>query len=167
MDEIASGTGVDIVRILEICRDVEICVSEIYYCFEESFGDSPEIARLWKKTAMEEENHAKQFVLAINLRKQDLVRGVSIDQETAEAVLHKVKSLYETVRRSRPAAADALRMAMELEEELAEYHMSALARFQDSSHKMLFEAMMNHDNGHALELKKAYEKVLAADSASV
>jgi len=161
MDEIASGTSVDVVRILEICRDVELYVSELYYYFEESFRDTPGMAELWKKTAMEEENHARQFVLAINLRKQDIVHAVSIDQDSAEAVLIRVKSVYETVRRSRPAIVDALRMAIELEEELAEYHMSVLGRFQDKSHKMLFEAMMNHDNGHALELKKAYENVLA------
>src|SRR6185369_5625680 len=162
MDEIASGTGVDVVRILEICRDVEVYVSELYYYFEESFSDIPDMSRLWKKTAMEEENHAKQFVLAINLRKQDLVHSVSIDLDGAEAVLNKVKSVYETVRQSKPAIADALRMAIELEEELAEYHLSVLARFQDKSHKMLFEAMMNHDNGHALELIKAYQNVMAS-----
>jgi len=162
MDETASGTGVDVVRILEICRDVEVYVSELYYYFEESFRDTPDISSLWRKTAMEEENHAKQFVLAINLRKQDIVHAVIIDQSTAEAALSKVKSLYETVRQSKPAIVDALHMAIELEEELAEYHLSALARFQDKSHKMLFEAMMNHDNGHALELKKAYENFLAS-----
>jgi len=162
MDEIASGTGVDVVRILEICRDVEVYVSELYYYFEESFSDIPDMSKLWKKTAMEEENHAKQFVLAINLRKQDLVHSVSIDLDGAEAVLNKVKSVYETVRQSKPAIADALRMAIELEEELAAYHLSVLARFQDKSHKMLFEAMMNHDNGHALELIKAYQNVMAS-----
>lgn len=162
MDETASGTSVDLVRILELCRDVEVYVSELYYFFEESFHDIPDMARLWKKTALEEENHARQFVLAINLRKQDLVHDVNIDQESAEAVLNKVKLLYETMRRSKPEITDALCMAIDLEEELAGYHMSVLASFQDKSHRMLFEAMMNHDNGHALELKKAYENVLAS-----
>src|SRR6185369_4972947 len=87
-EDVMNETGVDIVRILEICRDVEVYVSELYYFFEESFRDTPDMGRLWKKTAMEEEDHAKQFVLAINLRKQDLVHDVSIDQESAEAVLN-------------------------------------------------------------------------------
>ena len=161
MDEIPSVASVDIIRILETCRDVEVYTSELYYYYAECFIDTPDISKLWKRTALEEEDHAKQFVLAINLRKQDIVHAVSIDQGTAETVLNKLKSLYETVKQSRPTIADALRMAIELEEELAEYHMSALATFKEKSHKMLFEAMMNNDNGHVLELKKAYKDILS------
>jgi rubrerythrin len=157
-------TKTDVLRILEICRDIEVCASELYHYFEEIFIDNPEISKLWRKTALEEENHANQFVLAIKLRSQGLVQAVSIDQNTAETILNQFRSLYEAMRQSKPTIADALILAIKLEERLSEYHMSTLALFQEESQKKLFEAMMKNDCGHVDELEKAYRKVMATQN---
>jgi rubrerythrin len=155
-------TGMDVLRILEICRDIELYAAELYQYYGEIFSDNREIAKLWQKTALEEENHASQFILAISLRKQGIVQAVSLDLGTAEAILHELKALYGAVRKTRPTITEALRTAIKLEQNLAEYHLSTLALFQEESHKKLFEAMMKNDHGHVVELEKALQDALAS-----
>jgi len=159
MTENPAGTKVEVLRILEICREIELQCAGIYHYYAEIFSDSRNMAELWEKTAQEEENHAYQFGLAINLRRQGLVQSVSIDQNMAETILNKLISLYEEVRRNRPGIADALRLAIEVEEKLSEYHLSTMALFQEESHRKLFEAMMKNDHDHVDALKKAYQEV--------
>jgi hypothetical protein len=161
MTENTAGMSVEVLKILEICRDIEVTCSELYHYFEEIFSSTPNISLLWKKTALEEENHASQFVLAIKLRRQGLVESVSIDAGTAEAILIRLRRVNGEVRVIKPSIADALRLAIELEEDLAEYHLSTIALFQEESHKMLFEAMMKNDHDHVADLKRAYEEHLA------
>jgi rubrerythrin len=165
MQENNAEAGREVVRIMEICREVEICTSEIYYHFAECFKEMPDMARTWKKTALEEENHARQFLMAINLRKHDLVYSVGLDLETAEAMLERVRTVLAEVKQSRPSVVGALRTAIALEEDLAGYHMSVVARFKEKSHKSLFEAMMNNDRDHVQELSRVYEAVVAGQGA--
>jgi rubrerythrin len=160
MGEKPVGTSMGVVRILEICRDIESYNAELYRYYGEIFSDNPEIAVLWKMTAMEEENHANQFVMAINLRKQGVVDSVNIDLYTAESTLEKVKSIYDGVRKTRPHILDAFRSAVALEEKLESFHMETVALFQDGTFKNLFTAMMKADKGHIAKLEAAYQKLL-------
>ncbi len=160
MTETNGGTRGDVLRILEICREIEECIAALYHYYADIFKDAPDISQLWEKTAREEENHANQFTLAITLYRQRVVQAVKTDLHTAETILNKLKSIYETVKQSRPTIADALRSAIKLEEKLEEYHMSSLAHFQDESYKKLFDAMMKNDQGHIVALERAYKKVI-------
>ncbi len=155
------GTNAEVVAILELCRDIEMQGAELYHRFEAIFCDSPEISQLWKKTAHEEENHASQFVLAIKLRRHGLVQSAGIGQTTAETMLNRIKSHIAEVGRNKPGIADALRLAIELEEELSGYHLSTMALFQEESQKKLFEAMMKNDLDHVTALKNAYQALEA------
>ncbi|QSV46629.1 ferritin family protein [Geobacter benzoatilyticus] len=160
MAETHCGTKEDVLRILEICREIEECMAGLYHYYAEIFSDTPDMSKLWEKTAREEENHANQFALAINLRRQGVVQAVNTDLFTAETILNKLKSIYATVKQTRPAIADALRSAIKIEEKLAAYHMSSLALFQDESYRKLFEAMMKNDQGHIVSLERAFKTVM-------
>lgn len=160
MAETLGGTREDVLRILEICREIEVCMAELYHYYAEIFSDTPGMSKLWEKTAREEENHANQFALAITLRRQGVVQAVNTDLFTAETILNKLKSIYATVKQARPTIADALRSAIKLEEKLAAYHMSSLALFQDESYRKLFEAMMKNDQGHIVSLERAFKTVI-------
>lgn len=161
MAEAPVETRVDIRRILEICRDIEIYASKLYYYYAELYSDTPDISGLWKKTAMEEENHAHQFVLAINLLRQGIIHSVAVDLQASESTLSSFKSFYKNVKQNKPALVDALNHSIKLEEKLSEFHLSNFALFQEESHKKLFEAMMKNDRGHVTELENAYNKVMA------
>jgi rubrerythrin len=163
MPESKSTSQADIIRIMEICRDIELSCAGLYHYYAEIFNDTPAVADMWKKTAHEEENHSYQFVLAINLRNKGVIEHVSIDQFHAESTLKRVTLLNETVRRDKPGLADALRTAIELEEKLAEFHAEAMASFTDESFRNMFSAMMKADNYHLGEFLTAYGSVSRGD----
>lgn len=161
MIEQVDKSNMDIVRILELCRDVELYCGEIYRFYSEVFSDDPEVAALWEKTANEEDNHANQFVMAIKLRKQGIIESLNIDHFLANNTLNVIKMVYDGIRECRPTLSDALRSAIKMEEKLAEFHLSYMANFSDLSHKLLFESMMKADNQHIGRLKDMYKRVLA------
>lgn len=146
--------------ILEICRDIEVCASELYYYYAEIYQDIPEISQLWKKTAQEEDNHAYQFELALKLCRKDIVQSVAVDIRTAQTILDKLKSLNATAKKIKPSIDDALNLAIRLEEKLSEYHLTSTVQFNDDAHKKLFDSMMKNDRGHVETLKCAYQTVL-------
>jgi len=163
MAENIRKSNLDIVQILEICRDIELCCAEIYNYYADLFMHTSEISDLWKKTANEEENHANQFSLAITLHKKGVIENTSIDSDKAETTLKNIKIIYEGVKRNKPRLTDALRIAIQLEEKLSDFHTTAVANFVDESFKNMFTAMMKADNYHLDKLQKAYSKILKGD----
>jgi rubrerythrin len=162
MAEMAGKTNLDIVRILEICGDIELHCAELYRYYAEIFLENPELSGMWTKTAQEEDNHASQFVLAIKLRRQGMIGSVAVDPYKAENTLRIIKSVYAGVRQNKPAVIDALRSAIKLEERLEEFHMTTVALFTDEAHKNLFNAMMQADQHHLAIIEAAYQKELTA-----
>lgn len=156
----AGNAGFDLVRVMEICRDIELWCAELYKFYADHFKDNPAIADLWQKTADEEENHANQFTLAIKLGKQGAVEGVMMDPYKAENALHVIKSIYDGVRHTKPGLEDALRSAIKLEHKLSEFHSVAVTCFTDESFKKMFMAMMKADDYHIGKLQAAYEKII-------
>jgi rubrerythrin len=154
MSATADKFNVDIIKVLEICRDVELVSAELYNYFAEIFSEHEELAALWRKTAQEEESHAQQFVLALKMRREPLVEAVVMAGSRAEHALNIVKSLYDVVRKNKPTMLEALRAAIKLEQGLAPFHMSTVASFVQESHKELFSAMMLADTEHVEALEK-------------
>jgi rubrerythrin len=147
-------------RILDICRDIELMNEQLYRYFAGLFAEEREISALWRKTANEEANHAKQFDLAIRL-KNEMLESVSIDAGTAVSAFKFVRTVLESAKNSPPNAADAFQIAIKLEERLVSLHLECIAGFSEESHKELFRAMMACDNHHLeslLEAQKAYSK---------
>jgi len=152
-----SSTPLDIVGILQVCRDIEVCCAEIYRVYEERFADDAELQTLWAKTRAEEENHARQFALAINMRREGVVVSTSIDKVKATVVLAMLKSIYDGILLHTPTRLDALRSAIKLEEKLAAFHLEAVASFQDDSLRKMFQSMMRADNLHLKALEDMFK----------
>lgn len=53
-------------KLLEKCWKIELLCKELYEYFAELYCDDMEAVQLWRKTAIEEQNHADQFTLALN-----------------------------------------------------------------------------------------------------
>lgn len=140
--------------ILDFCVKIETKCEELYRYFAELYADIPEISLLWKKTANEEYNHAEQFKLAIRLRGVG-IEGVRVDLSKAANIVEKLDTFLPRFKASNPTPAEALAFAIQLEEKLSEYHMSALVDFADNSLEKLFAAMAKYDKGHLEMLQKA------------
>lgn len=156
------STPTHIVSLLQICRDIEMYCAKIYHIYAEGYADDDELRRLWQKTFEEEENHAKQFVLAINMRRDGVVVDLNIDSVKARQVLEMLKGIYKDILVYLPSKIDALRSAIEIEEKLSTFHLDALAIFQDEGTKKMFRAMMMADQYHLQKIEEMYQKRLNA-----
>lgn len=156
-----AAKNIEVVKVLEICRDIELVNAELYKFFAEIFSDDEEMANLWRKTAGEEENHALQFAMAINLRREQTVDTLFVDAGSAESALAYVRSINALVRESRPTMLEALRLAITLEINLSKFHMTAVGHFVEDGYKKLFAALMNADNNHLEALRVYYQRLLS------
>lgn len=154
-----TDTNLNVQRTLEICEQIERCNADIYRHFARTFANMPDMAALWHKTALEEENHAHQFTLAIKLQHLNVIEETTIDTLKADEFLAHVKSVYDGVVAANPSKFYALVTALNLEEKLAEFHANAVAVFVDDSFKKLFTAMMKADREHIVAIQRVYHQL--------
>ena len=150
-----------IIKVLELCRDIELKVSALYLHFSDVFKNNTQMSALWKKTSQEEDNHAKQFELAIKLVKQDALDSVSINIMEVEKYLKIIELEYDRAINDPPSFLDALKMAINAENLFLKLHMTSIASFTDLSYQELFNAMMKHDKEHIETLTDAYNNLTA------
>ncbi len=134
-------------RLLDVCRRIEFAMARLYRYLADRYPDLPEVAALLRKTANEEENHALQFQLASKL--PNLLAELKVDVGVADRMLKTVQDLDAKVRQTPPSAVAALRVALELERRLTDYHMNSVGVFQNPQFQEMFKAMMAADKNHA------------------
>jgi len=145
--------GNDARRALQLCAEMEREMGELYRDLVAAHADDPALARLWTKTANEEDNHAHQFELA--LRFGEDIGKVRVSADTVAALVGVVRDQRRRHAASPPSPADALRAAIDLEDRFAHFHMSTVADFRSPNLRKLFEAMMAADRAHSAALREA------------
>jgi hypothetical protein len=108
---------------------------------------------IWKKTAMEEENHQKQFKLAIELMKEIDFELTASDLKKACDVHRKTCMLLDVVRKNPPDLITALTKSIEMENHLAELHVESALHVKDDSIKKMFRALQQADQDHVKSLQ--------------
>ncbi len=139
--------------LLKNCTAIERECAELYHWFSDLFRDDRRASTLWKKTALEEENHESQFLLAEKLLEEMLVVP-SRERNSSGMELERVRALRREFTVNPPDLVRALEAAITLEEELAGFHLEKVLVYSDEEHRKMFEAMMAHDREHAESLKK-------------
>lgn len=135
------------------CASIEELCAELYYYYSDIFSEYEEASQLWKKTALEEENHKEQFVLAGRLI-DDAVFEVNANLERSQRVYKKMQNLISHVHGSAPDIFTALTKAIEMEESLEDLHMESSVRFGNESIRKMFLAMRDFDREHIKSLKR-------------
>ena len=149
MNEQAIAMG----KCLDACQEIEEIASQIYHYHADQFADNDKIARLWRKTALEEENHALQVVLAKKIAKS--IPGTNLDIGQTESTRNLIRTLFESIKKSPPRLEEAIRTAILFEETLAQFHMDNALVFEEKGLAGLFKALMMHDREHMQELESA------------
>jgi rubrerythrin len=147
-------TQMETMVILQRCADIEGVLAEIYEFFAAAYRNTPDITRLFEKTAAEERNHEYQFRLAIKTH-APLIREMTLTTEEADKHLSYAREALHRVRESVPSMEDALRMSINCETIFTRFHLDTAAHFADESCAKLFSAMMATDEGHTTSLKEA------------
>jgi rubrerythrin len=148
------STKVDnVLQFLEICSKIEGLSAELYNYYSELFLEDKESSQLWKKTALEEENHQKLFELAIKLRNECELEIVA-DYNKACRVYDKLSKLLSHVQESPPDIFLAITKAIEMEVALADLHIDSATNFKDVQIKNMFIALQGHDQEHIGALRR-------------
>lgn len=159
-----AGIGLGTKDILEVCQFVELSCAELYHYFAELFNDDRDSLLLWLKTAMEEENHGRQFALVAKLRRKNIIKSIRIELVDAEVTLIYVRSLIRRVKAHPPSLEEALRIAIDLEKKLECLMMKNVINFVDQSYEKSFLAISNADINHLESLQDAYDRTISAGS---
>lgn len=144
------------------CAQIENLVEQIYTIFMEQQASSPDFAKLWQKTANEEYNHEQQFLLAGRLNKF-VDHQPDFSDTKLEAIISSLIKLKAQIISVPMSQLDSLKLAINIEEKLLEFHLGCIPLFSDESLNKLFKSMMNYDNGHIDDLKKALTDLCADD----
>ena len=136
----------------DVCARIEAMTAELYHYYSELFQDDADVAQLWKKTALEEENHQRQFELAIRLY-DDAEFELKADLVRTHRIYHKLKNLLEHVRTTPPDMETAFSKAIELEEYLASLHMDSSVHFGNPSIQKMFQSFSDFDQDHVKALR--------------
>jgi rubrerythrin len=145
-------------RVLLGCRAAELAMAALYAALADLHAHAPEIARLWRKTAREEENHAAQFSLLIDGIPHS-IQASALDVQTLDDLCSTVAATADEYRRRSPSVRDALAAMIAREETLDRIHAHQAMVFTDSRHQRMFAAMMAADADHVAELRRALNKL--------
>lgn len=145
---------VDVQGALEIGYRLERAMFDLYQVLATAHEDAPTIAKLWRKTAREEEQHAAQFRLALS-NARSMVFEVRAEWKDALQMVQAIEALVQRYRANPPTIPEALRSAIALEKSLAHLHVDRACVFANDAHQRLFRAMMAADEEHIGSLENA------------
>lgn len=137
---------------LEVCMGIEGLCAELYHFYSEIYKDTPEASQLWKKTALEEENHQKQFELALRLLNETEFEVPEESLKRAYSIQYKLLKLIEHIKHTAPELMTAVSKAVEMEESLADLHVHTSLKFKDDSMQKLFKSLSDADRGHVSDM---------------
>jgi hypothetical protein len=144
---------------LEICRGIERLCADLYHFYSDIYEDIPEAASLWKKTALEEENHQMQFELALRLMDETEFEVSKESLKRAFSIQTKLLKLTDHVKGNKPELLMAVSKAVEMEDQLANLHVHTSIKFKEESMQKLFKALGDDDYEHVAALQR-YSMIL-------
>jgi len=144
---------------LEVCMGIEMLCADLYHIYSEIYEDIPEASRLWKKTALEEENHQMQFGLALRLLSGSEFEVPKESLKRAHSIQYKLLELINHVKGTKPELLTAVSKAVEMEEKLADLHVNAALHFKEESMRKLFKSLSKADHCHIADLQR-YRTIL-------
>lgn len=146
--------------VLEICQNIKLKCAELHHYYAELFKDDRDSLLLWKRTAMEEENNAKEFALIAKLRRQNVIHSLRVDLVDAEIALIYLQTLLDRTKENPPSPEEALRTSIKLEEKLSPFQLNNIVEFTDPSFQQLFAVVVKADQDRITIFRKAYDQLV-------
>lgn len=141
---------------LEVCIEIEGLCADLYHYYSDLFIGNSYVSGVWKKTALEEENHQKQFCLAFRLVNRTTFEVLKDSLRQAYSVHHYLMKLIEHVKINKPDLLTAIENAVNMEEKIACLHVNSSLNFKEAEVQNLFRVLSEADQGHIEELKRCW-----------
>ena len=142
------------IQFSQICLKIEGLCAQLYHNYSKVYADNRDAAQLWAKTALEEENHQKQFKNAIMLMEEIDFELTLTDLKNACDVHRKLCLSLDLVKKNPPDLITALTKSIEIEKHLAELHVQTAVRFKDDSVIKMLKTLQLADQEHVKSLQQ-------------
>ena len=142
---------------LETCAEIEHTMCRIYRKLADSERDNDRARALWLQMAKDEADHVTQLRFAGCLPAESFSLGLS--QDEVEALLCKAQKLLEDLEESPLTSRDALKLAIDLEEEFMAVHASTALAFSDQKLKERFDRLARADEKHIGTLREYFREI--------
>jgi len=152
-----------LIDFLRACADAERAAGEFYRFLSETFATHPEAAAAFGTLAEEEEGHARTFEFLRSLVRdgdQEALLKPSFG-ENLERLRRGLEKAKEDLR-AKPSLADAVGMALLLEETTLERDKAAFAEIADREIQRLIKSVITADDGHRRDLIRLREALTQA-----
>lgn len=137
----------------DLCARIEGLTAELYHHYSHVYSFHADATRLWKKTALEEENHRLQIEMASRLR--DEIESVLPDGlNVTSGIYQKLVRIVAGVKSNPPDLITALKKAIEMEERLVFLHVDSSVKFKDRELQRTFDALRKADQDHIRALRR-------------
>jgi hypothetical protein len=148
--------------ILDVCRDIRLACAELHHYYADLFVEDRASLLFWKRTALGEENHAKEFTLIVKLRRQHVIKSFRSDLLLeAKIALIYLQSIIERAKQNPPSFAEALKTSIDLEEKLSRFHLQNVVKFTDPCFPKQFTGLIQADQERITSFRKAYDQLLS------
>ena len=145
-------------KIIRMCREVEMMLSEIYLNFSTIEGIDKKVKDVFLQLASDEKQHA---ILLDFVDKIITKSGMEITENEA---MEKVKRLHEKaksvlIRSKQPVdTPEALKCAIKLEQNFIDVHARVLVSLADTETERLVQFLAHDEDEHVQSLLKCAEK---------
>lgn len=139
---------------LRDCRKIETLVSQVYQHFAAQ-SDYPErIRQLFRQLASDEEEHARQFDLALQLPAGTIGSVRRIAGEKVTRGVDMAQTLLQDLQYHRCDVEKALKVALRLEEEFVRIHLDNSVLMSDERISAVFTNLARGDEEHLATLRE-------------
>ena len=145
-------------KIIRMCREVEMMLSEIYLNFSSIEGIDKEVKDVFQQLAGDEKQHA---ILLDFVDKIITKSGMEITENEA---MEKVERLHEKaksvlIRSKQPVeTSEALKCAIKLEQNFIDVHARVLVSLADTETERLVQFLAHDEDEHVESLYRCAEK---------
>jgi len=140
---------------LNDCCKIELLASRIYQHFAAQ-GNFPERLReTFAQLARDEEDHARQFDLALELPEGALGDVKRIAWERIAAGLDRIRARFQDLHHEPCTAEQALKTALQLEKDFIRIHLDNSLYIEDQRIRRLFAGLARADEEHLATLREA------------
>lgn len=142
-----------ILGFLDACEQIERVAADLYHFYADHFVSDREISQLFRKTALEEENHVRMVQMA--KRMVDQIRGVNVDTRLGQAAATFITNHFEDVKKFPPALDQALQSSIRFEDKMSIFHSDNALLFTSNEVREIFTSLMKNDQEHVESLQRA------------
>lgn len=133
---------------LEDCHRVETLAGEIYQRLAIDSAYAPEVRDVFLKLSKDERAHARQIDMIMQTPTQELKAISSVSWESVDAAVQLAEEAVRTLDRKRLSEEEALRLAVEMEQQFMKVHVNNAVHFFDERVSTLFEELNEEDQYH-------------------